>query len=199
MLSRFLVIAIGLSLCFTPLLAGECEGEHAKPAGATEGEAVKQAPAPPDVSVKEVEPFTAVILPMKGSYEQHTDAITKVLQYAKGLGEACTGGPFGRYHNNPMQVKEEELLWEVGMPVAEGTEVEAPFEIQTIPGGWVAYAIHVGPYEESSKLWPGVYMWAGMNGYQPSGSAMEIWTGDPEKTGEEGPTTELRTPVTKPE
>jgi AraC family transcriptional regulator len=195
MLSRILVIAVGLSLCFTPLFAGEGESETTAPAP----EAVKAAPAQPDVSAKEVEPYFALILPMKGSYEQHVTAINQLQAYAMTLGLEPPEFVFGQYFNNPMQVTEEELLWEVGIPVPDGTEVEAPYEAKLIPGGLVAYVIHVGPYEESSAFWPAVYMWAGMNGYQPSGPAMEIWTGDPEKTGEEGPKTELRAPVTKPE
>jgi len=188
MLSKFLVFAMALLLTGVPVYAGDAAGA----AGAE-----KSVSTMPEVSAKEVDSFFAVVLPVKGSYDQHTDVIGQLMTYAKGLEEACTGGPFGRYFNNPMEVKPEELLWEVGIPVAEGTAVEAPFETKTIPGGLVAYATHVGPYEESSKLWPGVYMWLGMNGYQPSGDAMEIWTGDPEKTGEEGPTTELRAPITK--
>ena len=51
MLSIFLVTAIALFVCLSPLKAGECDGQHAKPAGATEGEAVKQAPAQPEAEV----------------------------------------------------------------------------------------------------------------------------------------------------
>ncbi len=190
MLSKFLAFAMVLLLTSVSVYAGDAAGEV---------EAEKPVSAMPEVSVKEVDAFFAVVLPVKGSYDQHTDVIGKLMDYAKGLGEACTGAPFGRYFNNPMEVKPEELLWEVGVPIAEGTEVEAPFETQTIPGGLVAYTTHIGPHEECGKLWPGVYMWLGMNGYQPSGPSLAVWMGDPEKTGEEGPMTELRAPVTKPD
>lgn len=198
MLTRLFVSVFALSLFFAPVWADEDEGKAEEVPAKTE-EMAKQAPAQPDVSVKEVEPFLALVLPMKGSYEQHMTSIDQLQAYAMTLGLDPPEFVFGQYFNNPMQVKEEELLWEVGIPVPDGTEVEAPYEAKLIPGGHVAYAIHVGPYEESSALWPAVYMWAGMNGYQPSGPAMEIWTGDSEKTGEDGPTTELRAPVTKPE
>ena len=198
MLTKVFVSVFALSLLLVPAWAGEDESTEKEVPAKTQ-EVAKPAPAQPDVSVKEAEPFFALVLPMKGSYGQHTAGIDQLMAYAKTLRLEPPEFVFGQYFNNPMQVKEEELLWEVGIPLPDGTEVEAPYVAKTIPGGSVVYAIHIGPYEESSTLWPAIYMWAGMNGYQPSGPAMEIWSGDPQKTGEEGPTTELRAPVTKPE
>ena len=84
------------------------------------------------------EPIHAVVLPMKGSYDQHQAAFEKLAGYLTGRGVSPAGAPFARYFSDP-SAGEAALLWEVGLPVAAGVTVEAPFELKDVP------ASHRGP------------------------------------------------------
>lgn len=146
-----------------------------------------------EIMSKQVDSLYVVVLPMKGSYDQHQAAIGRLLSYLPDtLKVAPIGPPFGRYFNNPMEATEADLSWEVGMPVEPGTTPALPFEARTLPAGEVAYTTFTGPYENVSNAWPGVYMWAMSRGYAPAGPPMEIWMGG------DGPQTELRLPISKP-
>ncbi len=149
------------------------------------------------VAVKEMEAMVTFVLPVTGSYEQHDDAIGKLMAEVEKSGITPVGGPFGRYFNNPMEVGPEDLSWEVGVPIAESIEVEEPFKCSTIPAGLVAFALHVGPYEQSAMMYPVIFAWMAANGYRMAGPPMEFWMGDPEGEGDKGPRSELCLPVTK--
>ncbi|MCU0610209.1 MAG: GyrI-like domain-containing protein [Candidatus Eisenbacteria bacterium] len=147
----------------------------------------------PEIMIKQVDSLCVVVLPMKGSYAQHEEAIARLMSYLPDtLKVAPLGPPFGRYFNNPMEAAEADLLWEVGMEVASGVAPTPPFESKVFPTGEVAYTIFTGPYENAGNAWPGVYMWVMSRGYTPAGPPMEIWLGG------DGPQTELRLPVTAP-
>jgi hypothetical protein len=53
------------------------------------------------VQVKDIEAAHAVVLPMKGSYMQHPDALGRLGGYLGGRGITPSGPPFGRYFSDP--------------------------------------------------------------------------------------------------
>jgi effector-binding domain-containing protein len=139
-------------------------------------------PAPPAtpafvVQVTPVEAVHAVVLPMKGSYMQHPDAFGRLSGYLSGRGVSPSGPAFGRYFSDP-SVGEENLVWEIGFPVAAGVTVEAPFEIRDLPAA--SYAVHVyrGPMEGIGSAWGSLIEWVMSNGYQPVLPAMQVFKGD---------------------
>jgi AraC family transcriptional regulator len=138
-------------------------------------------------AVKQVESYSAVVLPMSGSYSQHGEAIGRI---AASLGAPPSGPPFGRYYNSPEYVAEAELKWEVGFPVPSNTAARAPFEPREFPAETVVYAVIEGSHE-ASRPWRDLVEWAFRHGYEITGPAMEIWMN--------GPKTEMRLPVRKPE
>jgi uncharacterized protein (TIGR02246 family) len=148
-----------------------------------------QATQPPAASfaVKQVEPYSAIVLPMTGSFSQTSEAIGRI---GASLGGPPAGPPFARYFNSPESVSEAELKWEVGFPVPKGTTATAPFEVRDFPAETVAFAVVAGPYE-ASRPWPQFVQWAIEQGYQIVGPAMEIWM--------DGPKTEMRIAVRKPD
>jgi effector-binding domain-containing protein len=119
----------------------------------------------------------AVVLPMKGSYIQHPDAFGRLGGYLSGRGITPSGPAFGRYFSDP-SVGEENLVWEIGFPVAAGVTADAPFETRDLPAA--AYAVHVytGPIEQIGAAWESLIGWVMQNGYQPVLPAMQVFKGD---------------------
>lgn len=147
-----------------------------------------------EIRVRKTESFSAVVLPMQGSYAQHGEAVEKLERYIREKEISTTGDPFGRYFSDASKVTPAEYFWEVGYPIAEGAKVDPPFEIRQIAGSIVASAVISGP-PEVEYPWAPFVMQLLIQGKMPVGPALEIWSGDPEKTGEEGPTVEMRMPV----
>lgn len=136
--------------------------------------------------VKEAPAQTAVVLPMAGSYRQHTEAIVRLVEYLKSAGIKIAGPPFGRYYNSPGTVPENQLRWEVGLPVPRDSgAVTAPFQKRDYPPTTVAFA--VVPGRDTAGPWSKLGDWLTSQGYVSLGPAMEVWL--------DGSKTEIRLPV----
>ncbi len=162
--------------------------------GSAGAEAPSKAPeAKPalDTKVVTTEAIHALVLPMRGSYMQHPAAFERLSASLASRGVAPLGPAFGRYFSDP-SVGEENLVWEVGLPVAAGVTAEAPFEIKDIPGTLAAVHIHRGPMEELGTAWTELVQWALSNGYQPQAPAVQVFQGDPSALQ-----VEMRLPVQK--
>jgi effector-binding domain-containing protein len=77
-----------------------------------------------------------------------------------------------------------------GIPIEAGVQVAAPFEgagrvvCSATPGGTVATAAHIGPYEKLSEAHAAVRDWCRRNGHTLTGPNWEIygdWEDDAEK------------------
>jgi len=177
--------SIGALVLFAALAASVSAQQPAappappKPATPAAPAAPPAPPAPPafEVKVTNVEAVHAIVLPMKGSYMQHPDAFGRLNGYISSKGITPTGPAFGRYFSDP-SVGEENLVWEIGFPVAADVKAEAPFEARDIPAG--SYAVHAykGPMEEIGNAWGSLIGWVMSNGYQPVMPAMQIFKGD---------------------
>jgi CubicO group peptidase (beta-lactamase class C family) len=136
--------------------------------------------------VRQAAPIYAIVIPMTGSYALHGEAIDLITAYLTSMRVKPTGQLFGRYLNSPAAIPENELRWEVGYPVPEGTTAAAPFEVRRIDEPLVVTAIVAGPHSQP-KPWPDLFQWIGKNGYIPVGPTMTVWL--------EGPATEMRVAV----
>jgi effector-binding domain-containing protein len=128
----------------------------------------------------------AVVIPMTGSYALHGEAIELVTSYLASKAISPTGPPYGRYLNSPATVPENELRWEVGIPVPQGTTAPSPFEMRTLDDPLVVTAIVQGPHSQP-KPWPELFQWIEKNRYLPTGPTMESWL--------DGPQSEMRIAV----
>jgi len=147
------------------------------------------------IQIETVSAFDAVVLPVRGSYAQHATAIDHLQAGLHSTGVVPIGPLFGRYLSDPAQVREEDLLWEVGYRVQPGTRVSPPFEIRRYGEQMVA-SIHLhGPYTENSLQWPSVYAWIARTGYFPVGPSFEFWNVVSLPDGGSTPESELRVPV----
>jgi signal transduction histidine kinase len=147
------------------------------------------------VGFKTVEPWTAVVLPMRGAYSQTNETLRRVRLHLTSKGVAFAPDRFGRYFSDPQQAREADLRWEVGYAVPPGTQADLPFEIRNYPSETVAFAIVQGPYAEGDHCWPEFFRRILASGYQPYGPGMAIWRGNSRLAGAEGPQTELRVVV----
>jgi effector-binding domain-containing protein len=122
--------------------------------------------------------MSVLVLPMRGSYDQHPAAIMKLVTYAgpKGIMRSM---PFGIYYDDPTKVPADSLRWDICVPVAADTQTEAPFEVRTLPAMFAAEVVCTGPYEGTAVCYAALMEWVGKNGYVISGPCQEHWLGDP--------------------
>jgi len=147
------------------------------------------------VEIKTAPAFDAVVLPMRGSFAQHDAAIARLRAELRSAGVEPTGPVFGRYLNDPAQVHEKDLLWEVGYPVPHGTRAVRPFELRTFGARLVASLRLHGPYSESALSSPALFEWLAKNGYYANGDSFAFWGVASTPDGFYTPETELRVPV----
>ena len=138
--------------------------------------------------IKQVDAQVAVVVPMQGSYLQTPAALQSVEEYLKKAGVTPAGPPMGRFWS--------EQHWEAGYPVPPGTQVEAPFQLVSLPVGLAASVVVKGPWaKDSEQRWAAFFKSAIEQGYLPAGPSMEIWTGEDGQPGTQS--TEMRMPVAK--
>ena len=132
--------------------------------------------------------LTAVVMPMQGPYAQTRSALQAVESYLMAHGVRPVGRPFGRYGS--------ERHWDAGYPVPEGTRVEAPFELVSLPAGLAASVVVNGPWgNDFYGRWAAFLKSVVEQGYAPAGQPMAVWSGD--DAMEKSQSTEMRIPVTK--
>jgi effector-binding domain-containing protein len=109
---------------------------------------------------------------------------------------AARGAPFAVYHNEPFRPEDVDV--EMGLPVAADATVEesAGVHRRELPGGPVAYTVHVGPYSTIGAAYAALYAWVEREGHRPLGPAREIYIVGPDQ--ERNPAayrTELEVPI----
>jgi AraC family transcriptional regulator len=147
--------------------------------------------------IKNIESATVLVLPMKGSYEQHDEAIEEITEYARRNNIKTTGPIIGIYYDNPELVKEEELKWEIGFFVSSDTRVEKPYIVKELPAGMVASLICVGPYEETGSCMSKLLDFVEKEGVIPAGPVRKIYLTNPDEEKSENYRTEIQLPVVK--
>jgi effector-binding domain-containing protein len=88
--------------------------------------------------------------------------------------------PFARYH----QLPDGRFEVEAGFPVAAPVNSDAVIQRSSLPGGRVAVAVHVGPYDKLGDSYAAVTEWLRLRGGTPAGDPWEIYhdppAGDPD-------------------
>lgn len=153
------------------------------------------------VSIKQREAMTVAYLSQKGPYTQMGEAIGALFGGVAQWGLAPAGPPGGTYYNDPRQVPESELLWDLWVAVAgspaEEPAVGAGVGIKKIAATQVAFAMHRGPYDQIGNAYAALGQWIAEHGYEPAGPSEEVYLSDPANTPPEQILTEVRLPVRK--
>jgi beta-lactamase regulating signal transducer with metallopeptidase domain len=118
--------------------------------------------------------FTALTLPMHGSYAQHGHAVAQLDDYARDNEINITGDLFGLYWADATTTPRSEFDWVVGYPVAPGTQARAPFRTEEFEAVRVASAtFEAGRYVHYP--WAPVVMRTLLSGNVPVGPPMVSW------------------------
>ena len=146
------------------------------------------------VAVKNVNPFLYSCLSYKGPISDTPEVIGSLLETMQSQNIIPMGPLVGIFYGDPASQKPESAEWEVGFPVIEQAMVQAPLMKKSWIFKTVAWAIHVGPYEETPKTIDQILLWMEANGYKQNGPVLELYAMDPETTDEESLETEVWLP-----
>ena len=104
-------------------------------------------------------------------------------------GNAPIGPPFARYH----RMEEGRFDVEAGFPVARPVKQLGEFRGSALPGGTVAIATHIGPYDDLEVTYQALSTWIASRDSVPEGDPWETYFSAPDD-----PPATWRTEVTQP-
>jgi effector-binding domain-containing protein len=194
---RISIIALVIALAVFTAHSAIAQEEKAekKPTQEKTAEVPKDTP----VQIKEIEPFMYCALEMKGSYDQHGIAFNNLYAVAGSQRLPLDRAPFGIYFSDPATTPEEELKWEVGFKLDEGTEVKRPLVAKQWEHTKLATKVYTGPFTEEAMgaVYGEMMGWIKDNGYFVCGPAIEYYLSEPEIDSEGGMsgTVEISFPV----
>ena len=99
----------------------------------------------------------------------------EVMGHIQQSGQHPVGMPLAIYHG----MDDGEVDVECGIPVASPVEGEGRIEAGELPGGTVATATHMGPYEGLRETWAALTQWMSSQGLVPTGAPWEVYVTDP--------------------
>jgi AraC family transcriptional regulator len=150
-------------------------------------------------TIKQTYPMTVAFISKRGPYSQIPMAFGQLYGWISERAMMPMGMPAGVYLCDPETTPEDEALWELWAPIAEGTP---PFEpdsdgcgVKLVPAGTVVSAMHKGPYEEIAPTYAALGEWIASNGYTMAGPPREIYYSDPDEVAAEDTLTEIQFPV----
>jgi AraC family transcriptional regulator len=184
-----MIVVAGLALCAVaawadqpptpPAVSQPVMPPAANQAAPASGVAAKPAPNKiGQVMLQTLSAQTLLVLPVRGSYDQHGAAISQLMGYVMPKG-ILRGAPRGLYYDDPEKVPADSLVWEVGAPVPAETKAEPPFVIRQLPEMQAAVVMCTGPYETTAPCYAVLTTWLQKNGYGLNGAVQEQWLSDP--------------------
>lgn len=150
-----------------------------------------------EVRIADAEPFAYAYLECRGSYAQIPAKINEFMGAFFQQGLTPQGSFFAMYLNAPADVKEEDLLWRLGFPVAAGAAVAAPLQQGECRAAKIAVYVHVGPYDKVGESYAKVFAFIADQGYKPAGPCIEKYLNNPMEVKPEELRTEINVPVEK--
>lgn len=149
-----------------------------------------------EIRVETLPAVTVLSLPMQGRYDQHEEALLRVLSLAQAR-DIARGEPFGLYHNRVTTLPADSLRWEICVPVPGDTRVDPPFVVRTLPETVAAVALCAGSYAQTHPCHEKLARWIDEHGYWVSGPTQEHWLSDLKSVPAEKLLARLVYPVTK--
>jgi AraC family transcriptional regulator len=133
-----------------------------------------------------------LVTPVEGIPAALAVALPEVWHAAEELGLAPDGPPYTRYFTMPAP----EIEYEAGVPLA----APAPTAVGRatpgeLPGGTVAVAWHVGPYDRLGDTYRALEAWIAEQGRAVGGPMWEVYWTDPDSAPPEEWRTEIVVPV----
>lgn len=106
----------------------------------------------------------------------------EMLWYLNELEVPPTGSGFVRYH----RISDEELDMEIGVLLPQPIPETDTIRMGELPGGLVAMARHIGPYNNLGKVYTAMQVWIEEQGYTMAGAPWEIYWTDPQDEPDSG-------------
>ncbi|MGD9710589.1 MAG: GyrI-like domain-containing protein [Thermomicrobiales bacterium] len=109
------------------------------------------------------------------------EAFAELGAYLGEAGVAPTGRPFAAYHNMDM----EDLDLEIGFPVAASLPGRGRIQSGSVPGGQWITAVHIGPYDQMTRVYDRLLQEIQAKGLVPTGVAYEFYDSPPDTPPEQ--------------
>jgi AraC family transcriptional regulator len=154
---------------------------------------------PTKIHLKKTEPRAVATMRHTGSFEDIPTVVMELISQVEEGGYHMTWPVMAIYYSNPQEVPEQDLVWEVWVPVVYPGPI-APVENDTmgftyLDAMFVAYTYHIGPYDEMTEAYTSLLEWAERNKYKVIGPPIELYWSDPTSVPEENLVTEIWFPV----
>ena len=154
-----------------------------------------------EVTLKKAAERTVAFHAMKGSYSRMPDAFGQLFSWTDREGYRSAGPPSAMFFNVPGQVPDEELLWEVQLPIAKRIAPFGPdrrgLGVKRLNGAEMAATLHQGPYDKMEETYRALTGWLTEHGYEVVGPPEEVYLQGPGKYQPKDFLTEVGFPVRK--
>jgi effector-binding domain-containing protein len=154
-----------------------------------------------EIAVKTVEARTVAYKGVKGSFHLIPGTIGEVVHWIMQKGLPLSGHPVGVYYDDPREVGEDEMHWEIQWPlegdVAPADPDEQGVGMKRVEPYQAAATVYTGPYEACGPVYEAMAQWITANGYEFAGAPEEAYLNDPNAEPKEEPRMEIRFPVMK--
>ena len=152
-------------------------------------------------TIKMTQRMTVAFIAMKGPLSLINEAFDKLFVFVAEKGFLPAVPPSRVYHNIPGKVPEQDLTWELCVPIVGICDPSGPDErglgFRFLEETEVASIIHKGPFSTIEETYNTIIAWIADNGYQISGTCEEVYLTEPGNMPPAEILTEIRFPVIK--
>ncbi len=153
-----------------------------------------------EIKEKKIKDQKVAIMNYKGSLNDMEVLISKLSGWVEVEEVKTTGSLFAIFYNNPRTVKEDEVVYDVGIPISLEEDVDATEEIriELLIEHTVLSAIHNGSLDNIQETYNTMAEYSIENKYDIIGSPKEIYIKNKyEVENEDEMITEIQLPVIK--
>jgi effector-binding domain-containing protein len=154
-----------------------------------------------EAKIRKTEPMTVAFITMKGSLSLINSAFGKLYTFVAEQGFIPAVPPARTYFNIPGKVPDQELKWELRVPIVGICDSSGPdakgLGFRCLEETTVASIIHKGPFSTIGDTYKALISWIDNNGYKIIGSPEEVYLTEPGNTPPAEILTEVRFPVSK--
>ncbi|MDR2967658.1 MAG: GyrI-like domain-containing protein [Methanobacteriaceae archaeon] len=152
-----------------------------------------------EIKEKIIEEEKLAIINYKGPVKDMYILISKLTTWVEVNEVETTGPPFAIYYTSPDKVDEDKMIYDMGIPIDDDSDIEGNDEINIVEllKHRVLAIIHKGSYSTINKSYKKMVDYSIENNYDIIGSPKEVYFNTPYEVPEEELITEVQFPVIK--